>query len=148
MPPRRVLPNLTVQQLDYLVAAVDHDTHADAAAALGVTPSALSQGLSELGRRLGIDLFERAGRSMRVRPEAAPVVKLARRVVADTTELANYADDLRAGRAGRVRLGMIDVAAVHHFADTLHTLRTDRPDVEMLGVRSDDAGQQKAAVAG
>lgn len=131
MPPRRVLPNLTVQQLDYLVAAVDHDTHADAAAALGVTPSALSQGLSELGRRLGIDLFERAGRSMRVRPEAAPVVKLARRVVADTTELANYADDLRAGRAGRVRLGMIDVAAVHHFADTLHTLRTDRPDVEL-----------------
>ncbi len=131
MAPRRVLPNLTVQQLDYLVAAVDHATHADAAAALGVTPSALSQGLSELGRRLGMELFERSGRSMQIRPEAAPVVQLARRVVADTTELANYADDLRSGRTGRVRLGMIDVAAVHHFADTLRELRTDRPDVEL-----------------
>ena len=44
------LPNLTVQQLDYLVAVVDAPTWADAAARLGVTPSALSQGLAEFER--------------------------------------------------------------------------------------------------
>ncbi len=58
----RPLPQLTIQQLDYLVAVADHATWAEAAASLGVTPSALSQGLAELERRLGIGLFERVGR--------------------------------------------------------------------------------------
>jgi hypothetical protein len=58
----RSLPNLSVQQLDYLVAVHDAPTWADAAAAVGVTPSALSQGLSELERRLGVALFARDGR--------------------------------------------------------------------------------------
>lgn len=131
MAPHSPLPNLTVQQLDYLVAAVDRPTHAEAADHLGVTPSALSQGLTELGRRLGVELFERRGRTLEPRAEAAPIIAHARRVIADTAELASHVADLRAGRTGRVRLGMIDVAAVHHFAAPLHDLRVELPDVDL-----------------
>ena len=42
------LPNLSVQQLEYLLAAANHPTRAAAAEQLGVTPSALTQGLTEL----------------------------------------------------------------------------------------------------
>jgi len=56
------LLNLTVQQLAYLVAVADHETFSEAASSLGVTTSALSQGLAELERRLGLSLFERQGR--------------------------------------------------------------------------------------
>ena len=66
-----VLPNLTVQQLEYLVAAADAPTRAAAAAGLGVTPSALTQGLAELERRVGLPLFERRGRQTLLRPDAA-----------------------------------------------------------------------------
>lgn len=48
------LLNLTVQQLAYLVAVADHETFSEAASSLGVTTSALSQGLAELERRLGL----------------------------------------------------------------------------------------------
>ena len=56
------VPNLTVQQLEYLVAVADAPTWAVAASVMGVTPSAMSQGLAELERRVGIPLFERDGR--------------------------------------------------------------------------------------
>ena len=126
-----VLPNLTVQQLEYLVAAGREPTFARAAATVGVSPSALSQGLAELERRVGVDLFEPAGRG-RVLTEAAEVVlRYAERVLADTGELARWVDGRRTGRAGPLRVGMIDVAAVDHFSDALRAFRRERPEVEL-----------------
>jgi DNA-binding transcriptional LysR family regulator len=120
---RAPLPNLSVAQLQYLVAAVDADTWADAAAGLDVSQSALSQGLSELQRRLGVELFERRGRRRVPLPHAKPVVEHARRVLAQTADLRDWADAIRTGSTGRVRVGMIDAAAVDHFGETLHHFR-------------------------
>ena len=124
------LPNLTVQQLDYLVAVVDAPTWADAAGRLGVTPSALSQGLAELERRVGVPLFEREGRRRVLAAGAAPVLAHARDVLARTRDLADWSARSRAGRAGHLRVGMIDAAAVHHHADALRRFRQQRPEVE------------------
>jgi len=125
------LPNLTVQQLDYLVAAVDSPTWSDAAARLGVTPSALSQGLAELERRVGVPLFERDGRRRVLTAGAAPVVDHARDVLARTRDLADWSDRTRSGRVGALRVGMIDAAAVHHHAEVLRRFHHQRPDVKL-----------------
>jgi DNA-binding transcriptional LysR family regulator len=42
------LPDLSIRQLEYLIAVAEENTWADASDAVGVTPSALSQGLAEL----------------------------------------------------------------------------------------------------
>ena len=125
------LPALTVPQLAYLVAASSSSTFAEAAASLGVTTSALSQGISELERRVGVDLFERVGRRQVLRAEAAEVLAYARRVVADTRDLARWAANARAGRTGRLRVGMIDAAAVEHFPTELRAFRRANLDVEL-----------------
>ena len=124
-------PNLTVQQLEYLVAVADGRTWADAAQAVGVTQSALSQGLAELERRIGITLFERVGRRRMLAPGAKPVLDHARTVVAATRDLGAWAERQRSGAHGEVRLGMIDAAAVHHFPKVLRRYRRERPDVEL-----------------
>ncbi len=126
-----VLPNLTVQQLEYLVAAADAPTRAAAARELGVTPSALTQGLAELERRVGLPLFERRGRRTLLRPDAAEVLAHARRVVAETRDLARWAEGRRTGASGRVRLGAIDAVAVHHRAARIRAFRTAHPDVDL-----------------
>ena len=125
------LPNLTVQQLEYLVAAAAAPTRAAAAAGLGVTPSALTQGLAELERRVGVPLFERHGRQTRLRPQAAEVLAHARRVVAETRDLARWAETRRSGSAGTVRLGTIDAVAVHHRADAIRRHRRVSPDLDL-----------------
>lgn len=128
MPP---LPDLSIRQLEYLVAVHESATWAQAAEIVGVSPSALSQGLAELERRLGIPLFDRDGRRRRMRPAAQPVVAHARQVLGLTGDLAHWADRIRRGDAGRVRLGMIDVAAIVHYPEQLRCFRQEHPDVEM-----------------
>jgi DNA-binding transcriptional LysR family regulator len=125
------VPNLSVQQLEYLVAVADGPTWAAAAAAVGVTPSALSQGLAELERRVGLTLFERDGRRRVLTPAAAPVLAHARDVVARTVDRARYAHQVREGRGGSLRVGMIDAAAVEHFSPTLRRFRSRRPDLDL-----------------
>lgn len=126
-----ILPNLTVQQLEYLVAAAREPTFARAAQTVGVSASALSQGLAELERRVGLPLFESAGRGRVLTQQADGVVSYAERVLAETGELARWVAQRRTGHAGPLRVGMIDVAAVDHFSDQLHAFRRDRPDVEL-----------------
>ena len=128
---RRHLPNLSVAQLQYLVAVVDAETWSEAAATLEVSQSALSQGLAELQRRVGIELFERHGRRRVPRPEAEPVIDHAKRVLAQTADLLDWADGVRAGVTGRLRIGMIDAAAVDHFGETLRRHRHDHVDLDL-----------------
>lgn len=123
---RSPLPGLSLQQLDYLVAVADAPTWAAAAAELGVTPSALSQGLSELERRLNVQLFERVGRRRVLAPAtSAEVLTYARRVVQETRDLTRHLEGVRTGRSGRYRLGMIDAAALGHWPHVLQRLRHD-----------------------
>lgn len=128
----RPLPDLSIRQLEYLVAVDDAPTWAAAATHVGVSPSALSQGLAELERRLGVTLFDRDGRRRHIREGAAPVVAHARQVLGLTGDLATWADRQRTGVAGRVRIGMIDAAALVHLPDALQQFRSDRPDVTLL----------------
>lgn len=127
----RALPDISLRQLEYLVAVADAPTWSVAAEQVGVSPSALSQGLGELERRIGVALFEPDGRRRVLRPAARPVLDHARQVVSLTHDLVDWSDRLQTARSGRVRLGMVDVAAVEHFPDVLRRFRRERPDVEL-----------------
>ncbi len=122
---------LTTQQLDYLVAVAHSHSSAEAAQRLGVTPSALSQGLSELERRVGLPLFEREGRSRILTGYGHEVLDYAERIVGLTADLAHWADSAQKGETGAVSIGLIDVAAVHHFATSLTHFRKTRPDADL-----------------
>ena len=125
------LPDISIRQLEYLVAVADSPTWKVAAQRVGVSPSALSQGLAELERRLGVRLFESVGRRRGLRATAQPVLDHARLVVTATVDVVEWAERLRSAEAGRVRLGMIDVAAVTHFPDVLREFRAERSDVDL-----------------
>lgn len=127
----RALPDLSIRQLEYLVAVSEAPTWASAAELVGVSASALSQGLAELERRIGVPLFDRDGRRRTLRSSADPVLAHARQVVALTSDLAGWADRVRTGRSGRLRVGMIDAAAVGHFPETLRRFRNDHDDLEL-----------------
>lgn len=112
------------------MAVADHATWADAAQQLRVSPSALSQGLAELERRLGRPLFEREGRRRVLAANASPVLDYARTVLAATDDLGRWLRATASGAEGRLRVGMIDVAATHHFSGELREFRTEHPTVE------------------
>lgn len=145
---RSVLPDISIRQLEYLVAVAESRTWRMAADQVGVTPSALSQGLAELERRVGVPLFERDGRRRILRTAAEPVLDHARQVLGLTGDLARWLARARDADVGAVRIGMIDVVAVHHKAGTLRELRATHPDLQ-LRLRVAPSGQLlDALVAG
>ena len=125
------LPNLSTAQLGYLVAISRHRTWAEAAASLGVSPSALSQGIAELERRLGVPLFAAEGRRRVPHEHTATVVAYAERVLADLHELSRWLQLVGTGQVGRLRVGMIDIAALHHFPDAVWRFRQANPTLDV-----------------
>lgn len=122
---------LTTQQLEYLVAIDRADTWTEAAGMVGVSPSALSQGIAELERRLGVALFQRDGRRRVPAPDHPEVLRYAEGVVAATGDLGRWLDRRRSGATGAIRLGLIDAAATHHFRGALRRFRDEHPEVDI-----------------
>lgn len=118
-----LLPNLSTAQLSYLVAITRHRTWAEAAASLGVTPSALSQGIAEMEKRLGVPLFAADGRRRVAHDYTATVAAAAERVLADLDQVTRWVRAVGAGQVGKLRVGMIDIAAVHHCRDAVRRFR-------------------------
>ena len=82
-----------------------------AAEELGATQPAVSQWLAEIESALGVTLFVR-GRQIRPTPFLAPVVRHARRMLADSHELRSELQAVADGAVGNVRVGVMLAAAV------------------------------------
>ena len=125
------LPDISITQLEYLVAVQEAETWAEAAANLGVSQSALSQGLAELQRRLGVELFGWNGRRRIPTSFAHEVTSHALRILSLTSDLSGWTDRVRAGVAGKLRVGMIDAAAVDYFGEILRQFREEKPELDL-----------------
>ncbi len=127
----RELPNLSVHQLLYLREAARADTWSEAARRLGVTQPALSQGVAEVERRLGVKLFDRRARLRTPTPELHEVLTVAEQILSGIDDLDRRLHEMRTGRRGAVRLGMIDTAALGSLAPTVAAFRAASPDVAL-----------------
>jgi len=87
--------NLTVVQLRYVLAVADEEHFTRAAEGLHLSAAALSQQVAAAERRLGVVLFHRNSRGVRLTEAGQELLPLARRVVAAMDEVTSW------GRARR-----------------------------------------------
>jgi len=120
---------LNSDDLAFFLTLATAQTMADAARRLDVTPSAVTQRLSGLEKRLGLGLIDRSGRRMALTDEGEMLAEQARRICAD---LAGLADAL-ASRRGHVS-GHLQVVAPlgfgqRYIAPLVARLRRANPEV-------------------
>lgn len=123
---------MTLQQLRYLIAVVEHGSMTAAAQSLFVVQPALSRSLQALERELRVELFVRSGRGMALTPEGVRVVHLARRVLAGISAIE---DCVRPGvppPGARVRLGTTQTLAIEFISTLLPAFNRHRPDVHVV----------------
>ncbi|NNC81693.1 MAG: LysR family transcriptional regulator [Acidimicrobiales bacterium] len=125
------LADVTIAQLRYLLASRDEESWKVAAASCGVSPSAFSQGIAQLERKLDLDLIDRSGRQRSLTAAGYAAATHAELVLAQMRELSRWASEVREGEAGLLVVGMIDTAAVHHFGDALVAFRRRYPEIEL-----------------
>ncbi|MFD3655800.1 LysR substrate-binding domain-containing protein [Streptomyces sp. NPDC058620] len=130
-----------VRKLRILRTLRDRGTVTATAEALLMTPSAVSQQLSNLARQLGVPLLEAQGRRVRLTDAAHLVLRHAEVVFAQLeraeAELTGY---LR-GEAGEVRVGAFSTAVPALVVPAVRLLRSgDRPGPEVR-VREAEAAE-------
>lgn len=130
-----------VKKLRILRTLRDHGTVTATAEALLMTPSAVSQQLTNLSRQLGVTLLEAQGRRVRLTDAAHLVLRHAEAVFAQLeradAELTGY---LR-GEAGLVRVGAFSTAVPALVVPAVRLLETgDRPGPQVR-VREAEAAQ-------
>ncbi|MFC0509076.1 LysR family transcriptional regulator [Micromonospora costi] len=125
---------MELRHLRTFQAVVRHRTVTDAAVALGLAPSSVSQQIRTLEGALGVDLFVRGPKGMEPTAAGQRLREWAR-LLLDQVEQATL--DVRAERP-RLRLGALETLAGSHVPHVLARLAERRPDVD-VEVHSDRA---------
>ncbi|MFH9352055.1 LysR family transcriptional regulator [Kitasatospora sp. NPDC017646] len=117
--------------MQVLRAVVDHGSVSAAAAALGYTPSAVSQQVTTLERETGTALLERIGRG--VRPTAAGLLLAGHAATIDrqVAEAGAALADLRAGRSGSLTVRYFATAGATLVAPAVAAFRREHPGVRL-----------------
>lgn len=127
----RLDPRITLQKLSVLCAVVDAGTVTEAARQLYITQPVVTTHLQSLSERLGVEIFERDGRRLRLTPEGVAVEAWARSTLACGADMLRQIEGHRAGRVGSVRMGASMTVGTYQLADLLFQACEDLPGLDM-----------------
>lgn len=127
MSERRPTPPLVA--LRAFDAAARHGSFREAAEELGVTPGAVSRHVKALEMRLGLRLFDRFNRSVRL---TADGVRLAQGVADAFERLESALDAVRPGRSRQLRISALPSLASKWLSPRLHRFSEENPDLDLI----------------
>jgi DNA-binding transcriptional LysR family regulator len=138
---------MTLQQLQYFLAAVEHGTFSAAADALYMAQPSLSEQIRRLESELGVALFVRAGRRLvlteagrALRPEAERTLAAAERAVASVAEVREL-------RGGTATFGTFGDAPSWLIGNVVAAFRRRHPNVALriVGLNSSEVADEVRA---
>jgi DNA-binding transcriptional LysR family regulator len=107
---------ITLQQLRYFLAAVEHGSLSAAAEAHFIAQPSLSEQVRRLEQQLGVDLFVRTNRRLILTDAARTLIPYAERAITAVEQLAAVVDPVRNLTGGSVAFGTFSSA--HHLLST------------------------------
>ncbi|WP_328677807.1 LysR family transcriptional regulator [Streptomyces sp. NBC_00322] len=129
-----------IKKLQILRTLSERGTVTATAEALMMTPSAVSQQLSNLAKQLGVPLLEAQGRRVRLTDAAHLVLRHAEAVFAQLERADAELTDYLRGEAGEVRVGAFSTAVPALVVPAVRELRQAHPSLEVR-VREAEAAE-------
>ncbi|MFI8965637.1 LysR family transcriptional regulator [Streptomyces sp. NPDC053493] len=129
-----------IKKLQILRTLRDRGTVTATAETLLMTPSAVSQQLSNLARQLGVQLLEAHGRRVRLTDAAHLVLRHAEAVFAQLERAEAELDAHLRGEAGRVRVAAFSTAVPALVVPAVQALRPAHPGLDVR-VREAEAAE-------
>lgn len=122
---------LTIRQLEILVAAADAATFSEAAAALGVSQPSLSETIRRAEIELGVLLFDRTTRSVKLTEEGRHAVAIARDMVRDFRQGVESIARGTEARRGRITIAGLPSVACAILPSAIQRFLRSHPDAEI-----------------
>lgn len=136
--------NLSLRDIEYFLAAVEHGHLERAAAACGVSQPALSKSLRRLESDTGLALMQRHGRGLKLTSEGMVFLDHAKKLWAEYRDAVRHAMELRVGEAGLLRIGATGATVDSVVMPALQRLLPRRPAlrIQLTQGLSDDLNAQ------
>jgi LysR family hydrogen peroxide-inducible transcriptional activator len=130
---------MNLRDLQYLITLSELGHVGQAAKACHVSQPTLSMQLKKLEGTLGIALFERAHKSLRLTQAGEQIVAQARRVVGEANALQTLAQTLHDPLAGDFRLGAFPTLAPYYLPRAVPKLSEALPNVRLYLIEDKSA---------
>jgi DNA-binding transcriptional LysR family regulator len=122
---------MTVTQLNAFLAVIRGGSVTAAADELVVTQPSVSSALAALGRELGCDLFERAGRGIRLTQAGIAFAPYAADVIGLLEQGRQAAREAAAVSARRLRIAAVTTAAESFVPPLMRAFSQAHPEIEL-----------------
>lgn len=122
---------MELRHLRYFVAVAEAGAFSRAAARLRITQPALWRQVHDLERELGVRLFERAGRRVRVTSAGESLLLRCRELLADIQQLAEHAQAMRGGEVGKLSIAASPQVIQSLLAPFLTRYLKSRPGIDV-----------------
>lgn len=135
-----------LRQLEYVLAAIDHGGFTPAAEALHVAQPTLSQGIRTLEVELGVQLFDRVGRGVRLSSAGQAFEAPARRALQEAANARLAATEVVALTSGHVTIISLPTLVVEPLVRWVGRFRQAYPGVTVNVIEAEEADEVPAAV--
>ena len=123
---------MELRHVRYFVAVAEHQHFGRAAEALHTAQPSLSQQVRQLERELGVTLFERTTRRLKLTPAGEIFLAEARQILAQVTSSIERTRSVFKGERGRLRITFVSGAmGAGALPQILHDFRDAHPDVTL-----------------
>lgn len=122
---------MELRHLRYFVAVADELNFGRAAARLHMTQPPLSKQIRDLEAELGVTLFDRSRRQVRLTRVGAEIVEEARRLVRQVEGFGHLAAEAARGRVGHLRVGVVHSSLYGVVPTILRRFREAHPRVRL-----------------
>src|SRR3954465_952024 len=135
---------MTLQQLEYFLAAMSAGPFSAAAQSLHMAQPSLSEQIRRLEAELGVALFARVGRGLELTEAGRRLRPQAERTLDSAREAAESVREVRELRGGSASFGTFGNAPYYLLADLVQDFRRRHPDVRvrLVGLNSSEVAEE------
>jgi DNA-binding transcriptional LysR family regulator len=135
---------MELRHLRYFSAVVQWQGYREASRHLHIAQPAISQTVADLEQELGIKLFSRAGRTVRLTAEGEVFYAEAMRTLAQAESAINTAKRAAKGELGKLSIGFIGSATLAFLPELVRSYKAQYPGVQLV-LQELNPTQQEAA---
>lgn len=138
---------MELRQVEYVVSVAEHGTFTQAAQSIPVSQPALSQGIQSLERELGIELFARIGRTVRLTAAGNAFLDPARRLLREARSVRDAVAAVAGMEQGQLDVVCLPTLAVDPMVELIGRFRRQHPGITVRVREPEDAGSLTDLVA-
>jgi DNA-binding transcriptional LysR family regulator len=139
---------MELRHLRYFKAVAEQGSFSGAARGIYVSQSALSEQIADLERELGVPLFDRSERRLRLTAHGEIFLRESNKVLDSSDHAVELARRSFRGEVGTLRIGFFAGGVGAPFAELIRRFRTGRPEVQVSLTEMRPGAQTQALLDG